>query len=437
MEVVIQNIGKVKKASIDLSKNLIVFTGKNNSGKTWVSYVLYALFKDSTFLSKSTVSKYFDSSLILGLDEQNDTKRVVYDKKELLKYFNSILTIAFKEKLPDYFANTKFDFSKFSIELTDLNRFHEKLLFFEVEKDNHVSLDFFVDDNNLILDFKFIKDLSFESFIGKKQIYIEFSNSSRINDLYILQNLINVKTVNFIPAERVGISIFSTDISANRISNNSSLDYQLPVRDALKDWIRVPNLVNRRKENEFSKIAKLIEFDVLGGDLMIGEGGSIEYKINERSSLSYFNTSSNIKSLSSLIFYLKYYARNGGVLFIDEPELNLHPDNQRKIARYIAQISNLGIKVFVSTHSDYIIREFNNLIMMSKKHKDTNKIIKEFNYQKNEILYKENVCAYFFDKNDVVELELDETGFEVTSIDETIEIQNKITNNLFFKLFDS
>ena len=45
------------------------------------------------------------------------------------------------------------------------------------------------------------------------------------------------------------------------------------------------------------------------------------------------------------------------MLFIDEPELNLHPGNQRRIARLFARLSKLGIKVFITTHSDYIIKE--------------------------------------------------------------------------------
>jgi predicted ATPase len=42
-------------------------------------------------------------------------------------------------------------------------------------------------------------------------------------------------------------------------------------------------------------------------------------------------------------------------IFIDEPELNLHPENQRLITQVLANLVNIGIKVFITTHSDYII----------------------------------------------------------------------------------
>ena len=84
---------------------------------------------------------------------------------------------------------------------------------------------------------------------------------------------------------------------------------------------------------------------------------------------------------------------------IDEPELNIHPENQRKIARLLASLVNAGLNVVISTHSDYIIREFNSLIMLNL---DTDKKLrKEHKYRDDEILQVEQVGAYLFDKQTV------------------------------------
>lgn len=56
--------------------------------------------------------------------------------------------------------------------------------------------------------------------------------------------------------------------------------------------------------------------------------------------------------------------KKANLLMIDEPELNLHPDAQRLMARLIVYLVNNGIKVAVSTHSDYFIKEINSLIML-------------------------------------------------------------------------
>ena len=36
---------------------------------------------------------------------------------------------------------------------------------------------------------------------------------------------------------------------------------------------------------------------------------------------------------------------------IDEPELNIHPANQRHIARLLARLVNAGMSVVISTHA--------------------------------------------------------------------------------------
>ncbi|OKZ80092.1 MAG: hypothetical protein BHW07_03835 [Clostridium sp. CAG_433_25_7] len=48
---------------------------------------------------------------------------------------------------------------------------------------------------------------------------------------------------------------------------------------------------------------------------------------------------------------------------LDEPEMNLHPENQRKIARVLAMLANYGIKIVITTHSDFITRELSLLVM--------------------------------------------------------------------------
>lgn len=73
-------------------------------------------------------------------------------------------------------------------------------------------------------------------------------------------------------------------------------------------------------------------------------------------------------------YWLNYKSNVNDLLMVDEPELNLHPENQRKFAQFIAELVNAGIKVFMTTHSDYIIRELNTLILLNsdKNHVKSN-----------------------------------------------------------------
>lgn len=92
----------------------------------------------------------------------------------------------------------------------------------------------------------------------------------------------------------------------------------------------------------------------------------------------YFSSSAT-KSLIELFFYIQHSAQKDDLLIIDEPELNLHPDNHMKIARLLAHLLNKGINIFITTHSDYLVKEINNLIRLNHNITDKNKILKNIN----------------------------------------------------------
>ena len=129
----------------------------------------------------------------------------------------------------------------------------------------------------------------------------------------------------------------------------------------------------------------------------------------------------------------------GDLIIIDEPELNLHPDNQVVLARIFSRLINVGFRIILSTHSDYIIRELNNLIMLSSDKPSVNELRERYGYRDNERISPEDVGAYFFDfksKTTVTALPLPvaENGFSVPSIDRTIEKINAVSEDLYFAL---
>ena len=79
---------------------------------------------------------------------------------------------------------------------------------------------------------------------------------------------------------------------------------------------------------------------------------------------------------------------------VDEPELSLHPENQRRIARLFARLANLGIKVFITTHSDYIIKELNTLIMLNHDKPHLKRVAEENGYQESELIKADQVKVY-------------------------------------------
>ena len=140
--------------------------------------------------------------------------------------------------------------------------------------------------------------------------------------------------------------------------------------------------------------------------------------------------------------YLKHIANYNDLIIIDEPEINLHPSNQIIIARLLARLANKGFRLLISTHSDYIVREFNNLVILSQKdNASVINVAKEYEYKEDEYIRIEDLSVYSFayknkrSKQIVVsEIPIDETGFEVKTMDEVIDKQNNISETLYYSL---
>ena len=156
-------------------------------------------------------------------------------------------------------------------------------------------------------------------------------------------------------------------------------------------------------------------------------------------------SSSAVRSLLDIGFYLKHGAQLGDLLIVDEPELNLHPENQRRVARLFAQLVNLGIKVFITTHSDYIIKELNTLIMLNHDKPYLKRIAEEEGYQSEELIEPEKIKVYIAQKasikvdgnsrktqcNTLVAAKIDpEFGIDAPSFDTTIDTMNRIQETI-------
>ena len=140
--------------------------------------------------------------------------------------------------------------------------------------------------------------------------------------------------------------------------------------------------------------------------------------------------SSTVKSLVDLNFYIRHHAKKGDILMIDEPELNLHPANQRRIARLFVRLINAGIKIFVTTHSDYLIQELNNLIVLGNNFDNRNKIMKKHGYSEDDVLDKNKVRLYIVEDTTLKPIRISDLGMEVNSFDREIREMNRIYDDM-------
>ena len=144
--------------------------------------------------------------------------------------------------------------------------------------------------------------------------------------------------------------------------------------------------------------------------------------------------SSTVKTLAGFFLYLKYEAKEGDIIFIDEIELNLHPENQRKMLNLINYLSKQGIKFILSTHSPLVTQEINNMILYEEKRKNSNigKIDSEYEIHEDYGIDKNNINVRFLNEDTIKEIEIDEEGFETETFNEVVAGMNNFYQDLYF-----
>ena len=67
-----------------------------------------------------------------------------------------------------------------------------------------------------------------------------------------------------------------------------------------------------------------------------------------------------------MVLYLRYLVEPGDLLIIEEPESHLHPALQTAFARELARLVHSGVRVMLTTHSEWIREALANLVRLSE-----------------------------------------------------------------------
>ncbi len=460
MKISLSNIGVFKQAEYELG-DLTIICGENNTGKTYATYLLYGFydFWKNAYLLKvpeNEISKLMDTgSMKISLTEYLNHPNEELQKA--CKNYSRLLPMMLAAQ-KRYFINSDFSISMNNQEIVPLETYNAKwrstkgeiLQISKESESDEITVSLLIETQDI--DTMSIRNniINTISLALKKIIY-----SNTISDIFIASS------------ERTGAVIFKNELNLERniilkeVAGNDELDlaeilqkaylssYALPVRRNI-DFIR--KLEDYNKED--SVITKkypdlLLDFaDILGGDYKVGrEGLYFLPKSTKSIKLSMGESSSSVRSLLDIGFYLRHLAEEGDMLMVDEPELNLHPSNQRRLAKLFARLVNIGIKVFITTHSDYIIKELNTLIMFNSRKNDdsTKKIMHKYKYLESELIDPKRIKVYISER-DLVKLEgktkrtniptlvqadIDEFyGIEAKSFDKTINEMNEIQERI-------
>ena len=124
-------------------------------------------------------------------------------------------------------------------------------------------------------------------------------------------------------------------------------------------------------QNNANALSTGLEREVIMGDIRIEQSyagyPSFLYRpAGWERDLPLMNTSSMVSELAPVALYLRYVARPGDTLIIEEPESHLHPEMQVRLVRELASAVKAGIRIIITTHSEWVLEELANLVLMSE-----------------------------------------------------------------------
>jgi len=457
MKFIIKNIGLIDEAEIDIT-DITCVCGMNNTGKTYVTYAIYGFLSDFANLSRSVIIRRLTNT---GINEGSINLDDVFFGG--VKGFLDDMASIYMEILPDVFGSKNIITAKseLSVEINDVDFDY---LSFEMQRlvnprsrtrDGGVNIVKFPGSN--IIEFVVESTISERLDIRSFAAFIAES---------LISNVISkiFPTVYVASAERTGAAIFRDeldfaklrlfDLLKNKhekedISNalmteafGGNYSYAWPIEHNV-DFVRKIESIYKDSSELCNLNPEIIEkFEsIIGGsykvvkDVLVyqsSSSGKLRFAMSE--------SSSSVRALLDIGFYIRCKLKPGDILMIDEPELNLHPKNQRLVARLLASLVNCGVKVFITTHSDYIIKELNILMMMKSNHQ-SDVIAKKYGYSSSEFVDYKAISVYVTGKKKVSRKTINtldkakitrEFGIELPTFDNSIEEMADIQSDLYF-----
>ena len=457
IKIELKNLGILKQAEFSLG-DLTVICGENNTGKTYTAYALYGFLNSWRDLLDFPVSDaqirslLTDGGLKIGLTQYVErADRLLAEACE--RYTTQLDTVFaapegrfrnskfhIRTEVPNILSNGHegtIGLNRVPVFTSSKKRGSEELtvtLVVEREREREIDPLFAKETINFIIGNAIFSD-SFPS---------PFISSVERTGVAVFRKELNFARNRLL--EEIGRA--DQKIDPRELLFKAYQSYPSPIEENV-DFIRdLEDVVKRQSFIAKEHPEVLADFaDIIGGEYTITQDDQLYYTPKGmRRGLRMVESSSAVRSLLDIGFYLRHVVQKGHLLMVDEPELNLHPANQRRIARLFARLVNLGVKVFITTHSDYIVKELNTLIMLNHDKPHLKKIAEENGYRQSELIRSGQVKVYMAQEALVpleegqkkrrrgltlVPADIDpELGIEARSFDETIDEMNRILEDI-------
>ena len=182
-------------------------------------------------------------------------------------------------------------------------------------------------------------------------------------------------SIHYLPAARSGIMQSHRVIASSLVTRSTRAGLErfpeLPTFSGMMaDFMQRLILYEEGGSDDgpMKKIANQLENDALSGKILTTRplpGGYPEFvyhPLNTEQDIRLTRASSMVSELAPVVLFLRGVIGRGDTLIIEEPEAHLHPAAQTQMAVTLARMVRAGVRVVVTTHSDWLLKEIGNLM---------------------------------------------------------------------------
>jgi predicted ATPase len=402
MRLKLQNIGIIESADINVD-GITLIAGQNDSGKSTVGKVLYAIVKgfnqeERVFEEeKNSAITYNYQKILKELKKYDDIIFSEYQTQEIdQKWINKINKIIDSESVKE----SKVIISRALLMLN----FYQQRKYDSIEQKAE-EIDRWLEPEISVLHNKFssienASEIKIEDLNGVAIITQKYDKNSGIYSLELDNNLETYfKDAYFIESPLVIDDSLRRYIGKEYHTRNR----QDELASLLSNTLSINSF-------DYSGIYKEIT-EIINGEIAVDLLDGVRYKKNNLD-ISIKNTAVGIKSFGLIQLLLKNNRLNDRtLLIIDEPELYLHPTWQVKYAEILVRLAKeFAIPIVLTSHSPYFIEA---LEAYTKKYK-----------------YEKSTNFYFAGKNE------DGLSSKIVNVTENITPILKSISEAFFEIQD-
>ena len=432
----VKNFGPIEAAEIDL-RPLTVFVGESNTGKTYLAALIYALHQNFEGFSQFPWVDYliYCFSYVRHTqdrDPQNRQGELEQEMLEVFKKFNKVER-AFKisdlpqqiYKMLESGLRDQDSFPKELIRCFDLESV-SKLIRFTGSRGNEMNVSLSVREEDQLCWYFEIQDTgtgpTANAHINPDLILLDANDEMRKTELQEktdIKRLFQTLSIHhwremdsyYLPAARSGIMQShgviatalirrATRIGLDRFSEVSTFSGM--IGDFLEQIVQYTE--RDESSDDIRHVAEQLEMELLEGKIEVKRAApeaypEFLYRPNQsEETLRMSHSSAMVSELAPLVLYLRGVVGRGDLLIIEEPESHLHPGAQTIIAQTLARLVRAGVRVLITTHSNYLLQQISNLIRegeLQKQDESTN--------ETEDYLKVEEVGAWRFYKDKPVE----------------------------------